>query len=177
MEKKEINWVDILKLIVEAKPNLETTTVPKNPILKFLHKFVTSKQFETVIMICIPLNVIQMAFTYEGQSKQYALVLKYINYGLSLIFITETSLKVITFGLSFFSNSLNTFYFIIISTSVVDIFTSYFKLPSLPIMVLIPQLFRVVRVMKLSRLYRLMKKTFRTSSINKNNFVFNASFI
>ena len=158
MEKKEINWVDILKLIVEAKPNLETTTVPKNPILKFLHKFVTSKQFETVIMICIPLNVIQMAFTYEGQSKQYALVLKYINYGLSLIFITETSLKVITFGLSFFSNSLNTFYFIIISTSVVDIFTSYFKLPSLPIMVLIPQLFRVVRVMKLSRLYRLMKK-------------------
>lgn len=29
MEKKEVDWVDIMKLIVEAKPNLETTNVPK----------------------------------------------------------------------------------------------------------------------------------------------------
>ena len=74
------------------------------------------------------------------------------------MFLIETSLKLMTFGLSFFSNSLNTFYFVIISTSLLDILTSYFNLPSMPIITLIPQLFRVVRVVRLSRLYRLMKK-------------------
>lgn len=99
-----------------------------------------------------------MSLTYDGQSANYVMILKYINYGLTVIFVTETSLKLMTFGLSFFSNSLNTFYFIIISTSLVDIATSFFNLPSMPIITLIPQLFRVVRVVRLSRLYRLMKK-------------------
>ena len=88
----------------------------------------------------------------------YVMILKYINYWLTFMFLIETSLKLTTFGLSFFSNSLNTFYFVIISTSLLDIATSFFKIPSMPIITLIPQLFRVVRVVRLSRLYRLMKK-------------------
>jgi len=34
MTKKELEWVDIMKMIIKSKPDLETTNVPKNKLLK-----------------------------------------------------------------------------------------------------------------------------------------------
>lgn len=100
-----------------------------------------------------------MAIYYDGQSMFYTNVLKYINYGLTLVFVTETSLKLITFRLTFFNSSLNTFYFTIIVGSLIDIlFSNLNMFNSLTFVRLIPQLLRIVRVMRLSRLFRLMKK-------------------
>lgn len=51
MTKKELEWVDVMKMIVKAKPDLETTNEPKNKSLKKLHKFVTHFGFDIFIMI------------------------------------------------------------------------------------------------------------------------------
>jgi hypothetical protein len=58
MKEKEMKWVDIMKMIVKAKPDLETTNVPKNKHRKKLHEFVTSNKFDIFIMSCIILNMI-----------------------------------------------------------------------------------------------------------------------
>lgn len=60
MTKKELEWVDIMKLIVKSKPDLETTNVPKQKPCLFLHTIVTSTIFDIVIMTCIVLNMIVM---------------------------------------------------------------------------------------------------------------------
>ena len=65
----------MMKMIVKAEPDLETTNVPKNVILKKFHWFVTTTVFETFIMICIVANMMQMAVNYEGSSTTYNAVL------------------------------------------------------------------------------------------------------
>lgn len=61
----EMNWVDMTKMIVKARP--EFTMLPKNRISKlfFTHTKPESK-FDIAIMICIILNMILMALNYEG---------------------------------------------------------------------------------------------------------------
>ena len=109
MTKKELEWVDIMKMIVKAKPDLETTNVPSNKILRKLHYFVTCTPFEVVIMIVIVLNMIQMGMTYEDDSYQYEAALTYINYVFTGVFIFEMLMKWIAFGFSYFSSSWNVF--------------------------------------------------------------------
>jgi len=47
-----------MKMIIKARPNLETTNVPKSKCLKFFHKLVTNPVFEISIMVCIVLNML-----------------------------------------------------------------------------------------------------------------------
>ena len=54
----DMDWKDIQRLILSAKPQYETTNVPKNPLRKKFHDLVSSKEFDIVIMIFIVLNMI-----------------------------------------------------------------------------------------------------------------------
>jgi len=58
--------MDIQRLILEAKPDYEATNVPKNPFRKKFHDLVTNPKFDAFIMSFIMLNMVQMAFAYEG---------------------------------------------------------------------------------------------------------------
>jgi len=53
-----MKWLDMMKMITNARPNLETTNVPKNRCLKFVHKIVTNGFFDGIIMTCIILNMV-----------------------------------------------------------------------------------------------------------------------
>jgi len=62
MKDSEIKWVDMMKMIVKATPDLETTSKPKNKIRKKIHDFVTGANFkcnffDIFIMSCIILNM------------------------------------------------------------------------------------------------------------------------
>jgi hypothetical protein len=71
MKDKEMKWVDMMKMIIKANPDLETTNVPKNKFRKKLHYMVTRNKFDIIIMTCIVLNMIQMALPYEGNPVEY----------------------------------------------------------------------------------------------------------
>lgn len=114
----------MMKMIVKAKPDLETTNVPKNKIRKMLHRFVTKNRFDIFIMGCIVLNMIQMACTFEGSTTEYNWVLELINYVFTAIFGLEATLKLIGFGMSYFKNSWNRFDFIVVIASFIDIIMS-----------------------------------------------------
>ena len=61
-------------MIIAAHPDFETTNVPTEPWRRKLHAFVTSNGFDIFIMICIVLNMLQMAVIYEGASDLYTFV-------------------------------------------------------------------------------------------------------
>lgn len=57
MKDKELKWVDMMGMILDASPDLETTTIPKNKLRKLFHSLAISRKFDVFIMICIVLNM------------------------------------------------------------------------------------------------------------------------
>ena len=105
----------MVKMIVHAKPDLETTNIPQNRLRKKFHAFVTAEfykykpdenkkanKFEIFIMICIIGNMFTMCVIFEGSDPHLNKILDYINYTFTTIFIVEAILKLIAFGLTYF---------------------------------------------------------------------------
>lgn len=85
-----------------------------------------STKLEIFIMICIIGNVLSMALTYETSPTSYDTVLSYINLVFSIIFICESILKMIAYGIDgYFYKTSNKFDFFVVSVSIVDIIFSY----------------------------------------------------
>lgn len=63
LNEDQTKWVDMMKMIVKASPDLETTTVPKVAWKRKIHRFVTyaekgsMNKFDIFIMVCIVLNM------------------------------------------------------------------------------------------------------------------------
>jgi len=63
LNEKQTKWVDMMKMMTSATPDLETTTVPKVAWKKKIHNFVTftkeggMNKFDIFIMVCIVLNM------------------------------------------------------------------------------------------------------------------------
>lgn len=61
----------MMRMIVAATPDLETTNVPKQKWRQYVHGFVTGFEkptnfFDIFIMVIIVLNMLQMAVNFEG---------------------------------------------------------------------------------------------------------------
>lgn len=65
---KQMKWILMQKLIVEAQPNNQKLLLPKNKIRLVLYRIVNSKIFESLIMLCIILNIVIMAMIYDEMS-------------------------------------------------------------------------------------------------------------
>ena len=50
LNDKQRIWIDIMKMIKKASPDIQTTYVPKQKIRKFLHSIVISEAFEIIVM-------------------------------------------------------------------------------------------------------------------------------
>lgn len=72
---------------------------PDNRIQAKIFDIISHWSFETFIMICIILNVIVMAMSYEGSSNEYNDALENINLGFTSVFIFETLIKIISKGI------------------------------------------------------------------------------
>ena len=70
LSEDQLKWVDMVKMIVQAKPELETTNIPQNAFRRKMHAIVTGasynykpdqvkkvNKFEIIIMVCIVLNM------------------------------------------------------------------------------------------------------------------------
>jgi hypothetical protein len=91
-------WQDIMKLILKAEPEYESTNVPKQPWRKNFHRLVSSEMFDNIIMCAIILNMVQMASISESQTIGFQYFLAITNYLFTIIFIVETILKLIAYG-------------------------------------------------------------------------------
>ena len=158
LNDKQLKWIDMMKMIVSAKPDLETIYIPKNKCRKLLHYIVISNYFDVFIMVWIVLNMCQMAIDYEGASVTYELALYYINLWFTSIFTVEWILKLTAFGLNYFTVTWNNFDFFVVLSSLIEILLSSLSSSSLSMLRVGPQLARVLRVLRVSRILRLINK-------------------
>eukprot|EP00347_Sterkiella_histriomuscorum_P003601 403363663 len=156
--QEHLQWLDMQRMIINTKPDFETTNIPKQTWRKRIHRLVGLPQFDVLIMICIILNMIQMACLFEGTSPGYREILDQLNVVFSLIFLIEAILKIIAYGFSYFENSWNKFDFIIVLTSLIDLALSLLSTNSLKFLRVGPQLARVLRVARVTRVIRLVGK-------------------
>ena len=158
LNDKQMKWIDIMKMIIKANPDIETTYIPKNKIRKYLHSVVTSDTFDIVVMISIVLNMVQMAMGYEGATDNYNQGLFFVNMIFTILFTIEAILKYIAFGNKYFSSSWNKFDFFVVISSIFEIGITYLSSSSIEILRVGPQLARVLRILRVSRLLRLINK-------------------
>lgn len=158
MTYRELEWVDVMKMIRKARPDFDTTNVPEQKQLLLLHKIVGSTIFDVFIMICIVLNMVIMGMTYDDEPVAYTNALLYINYIFSGIFLIECILKLIAYRHTYFKSSWNVFDFIVVIGSIVDILMSTMDSSSFAFLRAGPQLVRILRVLRVSRLLRLINK-------------------
>ena len=60
-----MKWVDMIKMILKTKP--EIIKRPKNKVSVWLYEHTKGETpFDITIMVCIVLNMILMAVSYEG---------------------------------------------------------------------------------------------------------------
>lgn len=101
LDGNEVKWVDMMKMILTTQPEILKT--PKNKISMWAHNVTRAdSNFDVFIMICIVLNMILMAITFEGQTTTYQAVLENLNYCFTAIFATECILKITGNGKSYF---------------------------------------------------------------------------
>jgi len=161
LKENQIKWVDMMKMIVKANPDLETTNVPKQKWRQALHGIITGSSFkhnyfDYFVMICIIGNMFQMAVAYDDAPLSYTRVLQILNYCFTSVFAIECVLKLIAFGGSYFMNGWNVFDFLVVLASAVDILFDFLGAVSLSFLRTGPQLARILRVLRVTRLIRVM---------------------
>eukprot|EP00347_Sterkiella_histriomuscorum_P004762 403359206 len=156
--EKYIFWKDIQAMIINAKPDFETTNIPEQPWRKVLHYIVSSKVFEIFIITSIFFNMISLAATYNGASREYLETLDTINIVFTSIFALEATLKIIAYRETYFLNFSNVFDFGIILSSLIEIFMSLVQKNQLKIVRTAPQVVRILRVLRVTRIVRLIGK-------------------
>ena len=156
---KQHQWVIMQQLILKAKP--DTSNIPPSvDWQKPFFKLFNSIGFDLAIMICILLNVLVMALSYEGSSDVYANNLKYINWTFSFIFVAEMIIKHLGLGFKrYWKSPWNQFDAFVVVASIVDILLDILNQSLSSFVRVGPQLARVFRVLRVSRLFKLVKKS------------------
>lgn len=163
LKENQIKWVDMMKMIVDAKPDLETTNRPKTRWRQVVHEFITGANFkhnyfDFFVMSCIIFNMILLAEVYDDSTQTYNNALDNINYFFTTVFAIECILKLMAFGGSYFHNSWNNFDFFVVCASGMDILMNQMNTVNLKFLRVGPQLARILRVLRVSRLFRLLNK-------------------
>ncbi len=105
---QQSNWMELHRLIIKSKPDFLSIIPPANKIRKFFWLVAESSFLESFVLICIILNIVTMAMAYEGSKPDYDLVLKFINLGFTVVFITEAAIKLIAYNpINYFKSGWN----------------------------------------------------------------------
>ena len=163
LKENQVKWVDMMKMIVEATPDIETVSRPKEGWRKYVHSLVTGSEwkhnyFDYFIMTCIVLNMLHMAVNFDDSPQTYNLVLEKINYFFTAVFLAECMLKLIAFGGAYFKKGWNVFDFCVVLSSIFEIVLDLMDTASIKFLRLGPQLAKVLRLTRVSRILRLMSR-------------------
>jgi hypothetical protein len=109
-------------------------------------------------MMCIILNIVTMAMTYDTSSLYYETILSNVNLFFTSVFISECILKITAYGIrGYFFKGWNQFDFFVVMTSIIDLIMDFTGNSFISFLKVGPQIARVFRVLRVSRLFRLIK--------------------
>lgn len=119
--KEQLYWLEIQRLILGAKTPHELRYKPASSSRYCMWRIVNSEVFDISIMVCIVLNMMQMALDHEGATTSFVNFLKVTNYFFSLVFLIECIMKLYTYRLAYFGTMWNRFDFFVVASSLVDL--------------------------------------------------------
>ncbi|KAL0859668.1 hypothetical protein ABMA27_010787 [Loxostege sticticalis] len=146
------NQRNCIEFALKAKPIRRY--IPKHRIQYKVWWFVTSQPFEYAIFVLIMINTITLAMKYHNQPPEYSKALDLLNMLFTAVFALEFIFKLAAFRFkNYFGDAWNTFDFIIVLGSIIDIVVSQVNelknqessIPSINFF----RLFRVMRLVKL----------------------------
>nr|XP_032525011.1 muscle calcium channel subunit alpha-1 [Danaus plexippus plexippus] len=117
------NQRNCIEFALKAKPIRRY--IPKHRIQYKVWWFVTSQPFEYAIFVLIMINTITLAMKYHDQSPEYSRALDMLNMIFTAVFALEFIFKLAAFRFkNYFGDAWNTFDFIIVLGSIIDIVVS-----------------------------------------------------
>nr|XP_037876781.1 muscle calcium channel subunit alpha-1 isoform X3 [Bombyx mori] len=117
------NQRNCIEFALKAKPIRRY--IPKHRIQYKVWWFVTSQPFEYAIFVLIMINTITLAMKYHNQSIEYSKALDMLNMLFTAVFALEFIFKLAAFRFkNYFGDAWNTFDFIIVLGSIIDIVVS-----------------------------------------------------
>ncbi|XP_013174777.1 PREDICTED: muscle calcium channel subunit alpha-1-like isoform X4 [Papilio xuthus] len=117
------NQRNCIEFALKAKPIRRY--IPKHRIQYKVWWFVTSQPFEYAIFVLIMINTITLAMKYHNQSAEYSKALDLLNMLFTAVFALEFIFKLAAFRFkNYFGDAWNTFDFIIVLGSIIDIVVS-----------------------------------------------------
>ena len=84
--------------MLQSKPEYHSIKPPDNYLRQKLWYVSESDGLESFVMLCIVLNIITMAMTYETATDEYNNVLNNINLFFTSVFILEAVMKLFAYG-------------------------------------------------------------------------------
>ncbi|CAG4985170.1 unnamed protein product [Colias eurytheme] len=117
------NQRNCIEFALKAKPIRRY--IPKHRIQYKVWWFVTSQPFEYAIFVLIMINTITLAMKYHNQPAEYSKALDLLNMIFTAVFALEFIFKLAAFRFkNYFGDAWNTFDFIIVLGSIIDIVVS-----------------------------------------------------
>ncbi|XP_063835176.1 muscle calcium channel subunit alpha-1-like isoform X1 [Ostrinia nubilalis] len=117
------NQRNCIEFALKAKPIRRY--IPKHRIQYKVWWFVTSQPFEYAIFVLIMINTITLAMKYHNQPPEYSKALDLLNMIFTAVFALEFIFKLAAFRFkNYFGDAWNTFDFIIVLGSIIDIVVS-----------------------------------------------------
>ncbi|KAH9489938.1 hypothetical protein Btru_038304 [Bulinus truncatus] len=167
LTQSQRNYYNTLKKLGKKKPQ-KTIKRPKNRFQLFFYNLAMSSKFELSIVVLIFLNMVNMAVEHYHQSQSVTEVLEMINVIFTVIFTLEALVKIVGLRHHYFRFLWNIFDFVIVSVSILVLWSRYFKTKTvkedtdivktiLDNMFVTPTLLRVIRVFRIGRILRIIK--------------------
>jgi hypothetical protein len=157
MNKSQILWMEMQKLILESSPTVEMLHVPSNSIRKWFYMISKSKSFELFVMVVIILNIVVMCLPFAGASSGYTETLEIINQSCTYFFILEAGIKFVALGKHYLKSNWNRLDCLVVLFSILEIILSKFLTQEVKLIKQIPQIVRLLRVLRIARITRLLK--------------------
>lgn len=157
LTEDQAKWLDIQKMILNARPDFKVNRRPINSFQKFFFNIISSREFDYFITFVIFLNFIILSLHYDGSSLAYQKTLEIFHICIILVFLGELFIKIVTFGLcSYLYGIWNIFDFAVNICSFFDLLT-----------ILLPDPFLKAIGLKARNLLRAMRVTFILKLIKK----------
>ena len=145
------NWVQIQKIIAWIRPK-KNHLRPSMGFRRVIFDFVTTDEFDTVILTLIASNILVMAMVHADMTEAWTNALFIANSVFAGVFLMEALLKLVAFGiLGYFKDAWNRFDFFVVCLSVAGFVITIFTEVSASYLSLL-------RVARVARIFRLIPK-------------------
>eukprot|EP00826_Nyctotherus_ovalis_P043544 TRINITY_DN4598_c0_g3_i1.p1 TRINITY_DN4598_c0_g3~~TRINITY_DN4598_c0_g3_i1.p1 ORF type:complete len:690 (-),score=158.09 TRINITY_DN4598_c0_g3_i1:567-2636(-) len=161
----QLNWIEIQKMIIMAKPNYNIQTLPpEGSWRRPVHNLITSRKFGIFISVIISINLLQLMLLYDSAPDNYKKALNIVNYALIAVFTVEIVLRYVAYLHMFWYDAWNVLDLAIVFTGWADFVYDLSTSDSL-LLYNSPKVFRIMRILRITRLLRLFKNHKRLQEI------------